>query len=81
MDFRAVRPKDTTIHRIAIRYDAHGQGARMKILRILRAMLREIFEESAYQRFCQREGVAPGQESYASFLRQTNSSEAKVRCC
>jgi len=53
----------------------------MKILRILRAMLLEIFEESAYQRFCQREGVAPGRESYASFLRQASTSRTKLKCC
>jgi len=53
----------------------------MNILRVVRAMLREIFEESAYERFCQREGVVPGRESYASFLRQANSSQPKVRCC
>ena len=53
----------------------------MNILRVIRAMLREIFEESAYERFCQREGIAPGRESYARFLRQANSSQPKARCC
>ncbi len=53
----------------------------MSILRIVWAMLREIFEESAYERFCEREGVEPGRESYARFLRQANSSQTKVRCC
>ncbi len=55
----------------------------MKFFRILRAILREVFEEAAYERFCAREGVALGRESYAQFLHE--SCEAKgnkiVRCC
>lgn len=50
----------------------------MKIIRVLRAILREIFEESAYERFCAREGVARGRESYAAFVR---GRRMKVRCC
>jgi hypothetical protein len=53
----------------------------MKVFRILRAMLREIFEESAYERFCHREGMTPGREAYASFLRQASSSRTKIKCC
>lgn len=50
----------------------------MKVLRILRAMLREIFEESAYDRFCKREGIAPSHESYALFVK---GGSVKVKCC
>jgi hypothetical protein len=50
----------------------------MKILRLLRTILREIFEESAYERFCAREGLARGRESYALFL---TGRRVKVRCC
>jgi hypothetical protein len=50
----------------------------MKVIRLLRAILREIFEESAYERFCRRERLAPGRESYGKFLRQ---SHVKVKCC
>ena len=50
----------------------------MKTLHILHAILREIFEESAYERFCVREGVLRGRESYAAFLRERR---VKVKCC
>jgi hypothetical protein len=50
----------------------------VKFFRLLRAVLREIFDESAYERFCAREGVQCGQESYVLFLR---SKDVRVRCC
>jgi hypothetical protein len=50
----------------------------MKALRVLQAILREIFEESAYERFCMREGVLRGRDSYAVFLRQRR---VRVKCC
>ena len=50
----------------------------MKFLRLLGAVLREIFEESAYERFCEREGVPRGRESYAQFVKGRG---LKVRCC
>jgi hypothetical protein len=53
----------------------------MKLLSVLRAMLREIFEESAYERFCVREGLPRGRHSYSRFVRQTSASGAKVKCC
>ena len=53
----------------------------MNVIRLLRAILREIFEESAYERFCAHEGVPRGRESYDKFLRQSSSSHVKVKCC
>jgi hypothetical protein len=54
----------------------------MKFFRILRAMLREIFEEAAYERFCVREGVALTSASYAKFLRESEQARPqKARCC
>lgn len=50
----------------------------MKIVQVLRAILREIFEESAYERFCEREGVKQGRDSYAAFVR---GRRIKVKCC
>ena len=32
----------------------------MKLIRLLHEILREIFEESAYDRFCTKEGVSSG---------------------
>jgi len=54
----------------------------MKFFRILQAVLREIFEESAYERYCAREGMDRNRVSYARFLRDAESSRGKkIRCC
>jgi hypothetical protein len=54
----------------------------MKFLSILRAVLREVFEEAAYERFCARESIGIGRESYARFLRETeHARRKKVSCC
>jgi hypothetical protein len=54
----------------------------MRFLRLVRAVLREIFEESAYERFCVHEGMAVGRHSYARFMRDRDSiTRPKVRCC
>ena len=50
----------------------------MTVLRLVRAVLREIFEESAYERFCARERLSRGKESYAAFVR---GRRVKVKCC
>ena len=50
----------------------------MSVIRVLRAILREIFEESAYERFCEREGMERGRESYAAFVR---GRKVRVKCC
>ena len=46
------------------------------------AMLREIFDEAAYVRFLNRDGITSSSETYAAFRREFE--EAKVRrpkCC
>ncbi len=51
-------------------------------LRILRATLREIFDEAAYARFLGRERLVSSSAAYSAFLRE--SEEAKSRrpkCC
>jgi hypothetical protein len=53
----------------------------MKFLYTIRAILREIFEESAYERFCLREGVSNSCESYASFLKEQKQASRRLRCC
>ena len=50
----------------------------MKFLKLCRAILREIFEESAYERFCAREGLARGRASYKIFVR---GGRPRVGCC
>jgi len=78
MDGGAVGSKAFQYDGNAVRGQPAGRGARMKALRVLHAILREIFEESAYERFCMREGVLRGRESYAAFLRQRR---VRVKCC
>ena len=54
----------------------------MKFFRLLREVLREIFEEAAYERFCAREKVGVSSGSYAEFLRESEKvRQQKVRCC
>ena len=54
----------------------------MRFLRVLRAVLREVFEEAAYERFCVREQMRVSPESYALFLQETNQARShKVQCC
>ena len=50
----------------------------MRLIRALQAILREIFEESAYERFCTREGLARGRKSYAAFVQ---SRRVIIKCC
>ena len=58
----------------------------MKLFRkcagIFWAAIKEIFEESAYARFLEREQVEPSRHSYAAFLREQELSKARrPRCC
>lgn len=53
-----------------------------RLWRILRATLREIFEENAYERFLLQHQLANSREAYAHYLRETNGRrERRVRCC
>ena len=50
--------------------------------RLLLATLREIFEESAYQRFLGRHNCASTREAYAAYLHETqHARERRARCC
>lgn len=54
----------------------------MRFFRLIRAVLREIFDEAAYERFCLRQGLGARCESYAKFLEENASSaRSKLRCC
>lgn len=49
---------------------------------IIQAVFREIFDESAYERFLQRTKTPHTAESYRAFLRERESAMArKPRCC
>lgn len=54
----------------------------VKVVRTLRAILREIFDEAAYDRFLYRKQLAASPASYAAFRQEFE--EAKTRrpkCC
>ena len=58
----------------------------MKLVRqitsTLLATLREIFDESAYERFLARHGVASSVSSYARFCREREAAKVRrPRCC
>jgi len=52
----------------------------MRLLRLLHEVLREIFDEAAYERFCAREGLPVGPDSYGRFVTRTDI-HIKPRCC
>ena len=53
-----------------------------RFFRLLLAALREIFDESAYQRFLVREGLPASRVSYAAFLREHEVGKVRrPRCC
>ncbi|HUM05629.1 MAG TPA: hypothetical protein VLT90_09215 [Terriglobales bacterium] len=46
------------------------------------AVLREIFDESAYERFLARNGMERSRRNYAAFCREHHHSKAyRPRCC
>ena len=49
---------------------------------ITRLMLAEIFEEAAYARFLDRQGIQSSREAYAGYLRESATTRARrPRCC
>lgn len=51
-------------------------------LALLRAVLREIFDESAYERFLLRNQLSPSVETYATFCTERDRTKAcRPRCC
>ena len=53
----------------------------MNWLKLVFAMLREIFDEAAYARFLQRHGVASSRAAYDAFLRERTNRAPRPRCC
>lgn len=53
-----------------------------KVLATLLATLREIFDESAYARYLEKNNLSSSPESYAGFLRENELAKARrPRCC
>ena len=56
-------------------------GRLRAMVNLLRAMLREIFDESAYDRFLRRTNATRTRQSYGAFLREQETAAQKPRCC
>jgi len=53
-----------------------------RTFRTLTAVLREIFDESAYARFLRRHHLASCRESYAAFLKESAVAKSRrAKCC
>jgi hypothetical protein len=53
-----------------------------RVLTLAREILREIFDESAYERFLARRGLASSPAAYAEFLQENDARRARrPRCC
>jgi hypothetical protein len=53
-----------------------------RALAVMRSVLREIFDESAYARFLERNQVESSRAAYAGFLRECEKIRARrTRCC
>jgi len=52
------------------------------VLAVVGSILREIFDESAYARFLERNKMESSREAYVSFLRESEALRARrARCC
>ncbi len=53
-----------------------------RVARVSRAILREVFDESAYERFLARHQLTSSAAAYSSFCRERDLSRARrPRCC
>ncbi len=53
-----------------------------RVSSVVAATLREIFDESPYQRFLKRSGIPSSSAAYAMFQRENNQTKARrPRCC
>ena len=54
----------------------------MRLFRIVRAILREIFDEAPFERFCARQKMGLTRQAYAQFLEEPDQARhPKIRCC
>jgi len=60
----------------------HSALGIQRAAKVFIATLREIFDESAYSRFLDRNRVAPSTASYAAFQREHATAKARrPKCC
>lgn len=59
-----------------------SQAAATHCAELLRNILAEIFDESAYARFLARQGLVSSRATYAEFQREGQAArERRARCC
>ena len=64
------------------RLDSRGRLSLRELFGLIVAVLREIFDESAYERFLLRHHVTSSAAAYSSFCRERDLSRARRhRCC
>ena len=77
------RPRGDGRPRPSSRPEAGRFGERLRgAFSLLLCTLREIFDESAYARFLDRNRVLSSPSAYAAFLRESEVAKARrLRCC
>ena len=54
----------------------------LRIAGVVHSILAEIFDEAAYARFLERQGVENSRKAYAQFLCETGAARSqRPRCC
>ena len=75
-------PARETLDAKAERAKANVVSAITRLFTVLVAALREIFDESAYARFLDRQRATSSPIAYAEFLRESEIAKARrPRCC
>lgn len=53
-----------------------------RVVEILAAVLREVFDEAAYARFLRQQGLVSSRQTYARFLEERERrQDRRARCC
>ena len=64
------------------RLDSRGRLSLRELFRLIVAVLREIFDEAAYERFLDRSRLESSPNAYAIFRRENEQAKSRrPRCC
>ena len=67
---------------VAVPFASSALARARRVLTLARQILREIFDESAYERFLARRGLASSPAAYSEFLQENDARRARrPRCC
>ena len=65
-----------------MKVECRGRLSLRELCGLIAAVLREIFDESAYQRFLDRSHLQSSASAYAIFLRENEQAKSRrPRCC